>query len=281
MAKRKSPLQYLKVKIINIVLYPETEQKKEKYIEILKRIYDDKRTICTYGERYTRVRTFYVSDSSDVIHGDFSNALFLDPKDAALDRLTNEIIPGGTDPNKGLGLKTWDYYFYPEYHRLVIVNDSSESQILKFLDEAFNLYLDKDRYQINTEKDREVIERIVNATALSKLYVRVSYSNNDNIKGWKGLIDKQLRNSNSKTASLELSATKKAPINVTQSEMVTGFVELSASNGYAEASEVGDNGLINHIKTAEHPMIRTVEYKDDPSLTLKSLVEKIASDQIL
>ena len=32
MAKRKNPLQYLKVKIINIVLYPEIEQKKEKYI---------------------------------------------------------------------------------------------------------------------------------------------------------------------------------------------------------------------------------------------------------
>ena len=67
---------------------------------------------------------------------------------------------------------------------------------------------------------------------------------------------------------------------MTQSDMVTGFVELSASNGYAEASEVGDNGLINHIKTAEHPMIRTVQYKDDPSLALKALVEQIASDQI-
>lgn len=110
------------------------------------------------------------------------------------------------------------------------------------------MYLDSDEYQINTEKDREVIERIINATALSKLHVRVSYSNNDNMKGWKAIIDQQLRKSRSKTASLDLSATKKSPIDVTQSEMVTGFIELSASNGYAEASEIGENGMINHIK---------------------------------
>lgn len=142
------------------------------------------------------------------------------------------------------------------------------------------MYLDSDEYQINTEKDREVIERIINATALSKLHVRVSYSNNDNMKGWKAIIDQQLRKSRSKTASLDLSATKKSPIDVTQSEMVTGFIELSASNGYAEASEIGENGMINHIKTTEHPMIRVVDYIDEPSSKLKEMVKGIASGDI-
>ena len=280
MAKREAPIKHLKVRIINIVLYPEDKQRKENYINLWEKIHNDKKTNSTFGDRFTRIRTLYKSEDSNVIHGDFSNAVFFDPQDSALDSSTNEIVPGGTDPNKGLGLKTWDYYFFPEYHRLVINNDASESQILKFLDEAFNMYLDSDEYQINTEKDREVIERIINATALSKLHVRVSYSNNDNMKGWKAIIDQQLRKSRSKTASLDLSATKKSPIDVTQSEMVTGFIELSASNGYAEASEIGENGMINHIKTTEHPMIRVVDYIDEPSSKLKEMVKGIASGDI-
>lgn len=280
MKRQDVPVKNLKVKIINIVLYPQEEQKKENYISLLKQIFDDKKTIKTFGERYTRIRTFYISEDRSVIHGDFSNAIFFDPKDNALDRNTNKIIPSGTDPNKGLGLKTWEYYFFPEHHRLVFIeSESSESQILKFLNTAFSGYLDEDSFQINTEKDQEIIDRIVHATALSKLYIRVSYSNNDNNKGWKGLIDSQLRKSKSKTASLDLSATKKAPIDVTQSEMITGFVELSASNGYAEASEIGENGAIQHIKTAEHPMVRVVQYTDDPTLALKGLVKSIASEK--
>lgn len=279
MAKREIPTKHFKVRIINIVLYPEDRQKKDNYINIWESIHRDKKTISTFGDRFTRIRTLFKSNDSNVIHGDFSNAVFFDPQDSALDSSTNEIVPGGTDPNKGLGLKTWSYYFFPEYHRLIIDSDASESQVLKFLDEAFNMYLGSDEYQINTEKDKEVIERIISATSLSKLYVRVSYSNNDNMDGWKAMIDQQLRKSRTKTASLDLSATKKAPIDVTQSELVTGFIELSASNGYAEASEIGENGVINHIKTAEHPMIRVVEYIDDPSSELKEMARKIANGE--
>lgn len=280
MAKRKHPVQFMKVRIINIVLYPEDRQRKDNYIYYWEKIHNDKITICTYGDRYTRIRTLFKSEDSSIINGDFSNAIFFDPRDSALDSKTNEIIPGETDPNKGLGLKTWWYYFFPEYHRLVVKHDVPEKQLLKFLNVAFENYLSSDEFQINTEKDSEVIERIINATSLSKLYVRVSYSNNDNMNGWKGLIDSQLRKSQTKTASLDLSGSKKNPIDVTQSEMVKGFVELSASNGYAEASVVSENGLITNIKTVEHPMIKMVQYTDDPASELKNIVKKIASGEI-
>lgn len=279
MKKNDVQIKHIKVRIFNIVLYPVENQFKENYIKLWESIHRDKITVCTFGDRYTRIRTALKSDDSNIIRGDFSNAIFFDPKDSALDKNTNEIIPGETDPNKGLGLKTWDYYFFPEYHRLVVKHDTPETQIIKFLNTSINQYFTTDEFQVNTEKDKQFIERIINSTSLTKLYVRVSYSNNDNLKGWKGLIDEQLRKSRTKTASLDLSATKKNPINVTQSEMITGFVELSASNGYAEAGEVGDNGVIYTIKTAEHPVLKVVDYVDDPGPGLKEMVRKIASDE--
>lgn len=239
MAKRSNPIKALKVKIINIVLYPEEAQKTENYIEYFKKIFEDKITVNTYGDRYTRVQTYYTTDDGNVIYGAFANAAFFDPEAPALDSDTNEVVPSGADPKKGLGLKTWEYYFFPEYHRLVFLDkETSGSQILDFLNSALNRFLDKDDYQVNTEKDRELIDRIIKSTSLSKLKVVVSYSNNDNNKGWKKLIDDQLKRSRPKKAVLDLSGSKKIPIDVTRSEMITGFVELSASNGYVEASEI-------------------------------------------
>lgn len=277
MAKRDNPVKTLKVKVINLVLYPEEAQKTENYIEYLKKIFDDKITIKTYGDRFTRIQTYYTSDDGTVIHGVFANAAFFDPEDPALDSETNEVVPSGTDPKKGLGLKTWEYYFFPKYHRLVFLDkETSGSQILDFLDRALNVFLDKDDYQVNTEKDRELIDRIINAKSLSKLKVVISYSNNDNNKGWKKLIDDQLKKSKPKTAILDLSGSKKVPIDVTQSDMVTGFVELSASNGYAEASEIDEKGAIHRIQTIDHPMVKVVEFIDNPISALKEMIQSIA-----
>lgn len=210
MAKRDNPIKALKVKIINIVLYPQEAQKTENYIEYLKKIFDDKITINTYGDRYTRIQTYYTTDDSNVIYGAFANAAFFDPKAPALDSETNKVVPSGTDPKKGLGLKNWDYYFFPKYHRLIFLEkQTSGSQILEFLKCAFNNYLDVDEYAINLEKDREVIEYILKSTTLSHLKVFVSYSNNDNQKGWKKIIDSQLKKSRPKNAILELSGSKK------------------------------------------------------------------------
>jgi len=267
MAKRTIPVQTEKIKIVNIVLYPESEQRPENYLKYLKKLYEDKVTINTFGERGTRIRTYFESaDNKNIIHGDFSNAAFFDPDSEALDSTTNEIVPSNIDPNKGLGLKSWRYYFFADYHRLIFFDkESSETQILKFLDKAFNNYLSKDNYQINIEKDRNVLEQIINSPSLTKLFVRLSYSNNDNYDGWKAAIDDQLRKSQSRTAKFDFSGTKKEPINLSETEMLTSIVELSASNGYAEATDYDNNGVSRKIKTVDHPLIETVSYVDDPT----------------
>lgn len=277
MAKREHPIKSLKVRIVNIVLYPEEAQKTENYIEYFKKIFDDKVTINTRGDRYTRIQTYYTLSDESVIHGAFANAAFFDPEDLALDSDTNEIVPSGADPKKGLGLKTWEYYFFPEYHRLIFLDkETSGSQILDFLQRAFNNYLDTEEYAINLEKDREVLNRILTSTSLSHLKVLVSYSNNDNNTGWKHLIDSQLKKGRPKRAVLELSGSKKIPIDVTRSEMIQGFVELSASNGYAEASEINQNGKVVPINTQDHPMVKLIEFVESPITAMKNLVKQLA-----
>lgn len=276
MEKRVKPLQTLKIRVVNIVLYPEEAQKKENYIKYFRKLYDDKITINTYGDRYTRIQTYYTNDDGNVIYGVFANAAFFDPDTPALDSKTNEVVPSGVDPTKGLGLKTWNYYFFPEYHRLVFLDkETSGSQLIDFLNRAFGNFLDEYDYQINIEKDSQTIEQIINAKNLSRLKVVVSYSNNDNNEGWKGIIDNQLKQSRSRMMKLDLSGSKKNPINVTQSEMIRGFVELSASNGYAEASEITSNGKIVSINTQNHPLVKVIEFMESPISGIKSFLKQL------
>lgn len=45
MAKREAPIKHLKVRIINIVLYPEDKQRKENYINLWEKIHNDKKLL--------------------------------------------------------------------------------------------------------------------------------------------------------------------------------------------------------------------------------------------
>lgn len=267
------------VKIINVVLYPVENQRIEKYIELIDSIYRDRQAVNTFADRYTTIRSLYYSTNSMCIYGEFSNAAYFDPESNAINRKTNEIVPANIDPDKGLGLKTWKYYFFPQYHRLIIDDsNSSESQIMKFLNVAINNYYAKEDFAINTEKDLEFIDHIINSNALTKLYVRISYSNNGNYDDWKGLIDQQLKSSKAKTAQIQFSGSKKNPIMIADSDMIKGFVELSASNGYAEATETDSIGVSRKIKTIDHPMVRRIDFYDDPLLEMEKLARSLSNE---
>lgn len=273
MAEREIPLNSMRVKIVNIVLYPSEKQNPDEYARLFKAIYNDKRTVKTFGDRHTRIRSLYVSESNYAIYGDFSNTSHFDPESKALDTTTNEIIPSNLDPKKGLGLKNWRYFFFPEYHRLVFdAANTSERQVLKFLDEAIGFYLMKSEYAITIEKDRQQIEQIIKSTSLTRLFVRISYSNNDNISGWEKIIDDELRNSDSKTAKSEFIGSVSRPIKINASNLIKGFLRLSASNGYAEAIESKKRGKAKLIKTEDHPLVERVEFREDPIRPLAQLL---------
>lgn len=65
MARRETPIQHMKVKIVNIVLYPTKRQVKDIYVDMFRKIFEDKRTINTYGDRWTRIRSLYISDDGE------------------------------------------------------------------------------------------------------------------------------------------------------------------------------------------------------------------------
>lgn len=264
-------------KFINFVLFPDEKQKPIEYVKVLSSIYDHKLRVRTYGDRYTFIRTF--EREGDNYHGVFCNAVFIAADSKAVNSETNEIVLSGTDPKKGLGVKEWEYWFFPKYHRMAIKTTASQAQILKFLNAVFieTLVLE-DSFSINVEVDKQTIDKIISAPALTRLYVKISYTNNDNLGYWQGIIDEQLRKMHAKDSIIEMRGTKSIPIDVSQSEMARGYLHLSRSNGYAEASLVNEDGSINRLNTKEHPRIESVVYEGNPINALESKAQEISNN---
>lgn len=251
--------QYCKIKVFNIVLYPDTDQTRDNYVTLFRQIFDDSVLISTFGDRATHVRSLYGPDEDGVFHGDLSNAVYIKPDSDAIDRSTNEIVPSATDPNKGLSVKIWPYIFVPEFHRVAVIEPFPEKQVLKFLQKAIGTYREVDSFEVTVEKDRGVLERILNAPAMSRLEVNISYTNNDNHDDWAEAIDSQMRQSNARTSKTIVTGTKRNPIDIRQSEMLQAYVRLSGSNGHAIAT-IFDEDVAEKIDTSDHPMVKNISY---------------------
>jgi len=277
MAERKSELKFGRIKFINIVLYPTVNQKPELYIELFNKIHSDKITINTYGQRGTRLRTqFKLEDeNSSVLYGNLSNSLFVDPDADALNIETNEIVPNKLDENLSLDPRDWPYFFFSEYHRFVFFDSSSESQIVDFLTKAIRNYYDEDQYSVIVEKDRDKIQEIMNMPSLTKLEANLSYSNNDNNDGWAGVIDSELRNSETRKADFTFSGTKKSPFFVKVGSMLHGILKLTESYGDAFAAGYDDEGVVQKINTKDHPLTEQIEYRDTPISAIKEKLKEL------
>ena len=267
---------YCRVKVFNIVLYPETDQVRDNYIELFRQIFDNGVLISTFGDRATHVRTLYGPDENGVFHGDFSNAIYIKPDSDAIDRSTNEIVPSATDPNKGLSVKIWPYIFVREFHRIAVIEPAPDKQVLKFLKKAIGVYRDVDSFEVTLEKDRGVLERILNAPAMSRLEVNISYTNNDNHDDWAEVIDNQMRQSNARTSKTVVTGTKRNPIDIRQSEMLQAYVRLSGSNGHAVATIYNDD-VPERIDTSDHPMVKSIPYSgNSPTYAIFDFIRRLA-----
>ncbi len=271
--------QYCKIKVFNIVLYPSTDQTRDNYISLFRRIFEDSVLISTFGDRATHVRSLYGPDEYGVFHGDLSNAVYIKPDSDAIDRNTNEIVPSATDPNKGLSVKIWPYIFVPEFHRIAVIEPFPDNQVLKFLRKAIGIYRDIDSFEVTIEKDRGVLERILNAPAMSRLEVNISFTNNDNHDDWAEAIDNQMRQSNAKSSKTIVTGTKRNPIDIRQSEMLQAYVRLSGSNGHAIAT-IYDDDVAEKIDTSDHPLVKSISYQgNSPIYAVYQFIRRLAQGE--
>ena len=61
----------LKIRLINIVLYPEESQRPERYVDLFRKIQLEKIQVNTYSDKFSRIRTMY--ESNGLLYGKIIN----------------------------------------------------------------------------------------------------------------------------------------------------------------------------------------------------------------
>lgn len=268
--------KHIRIKIFNFVLTPVENQHPERYSQLLRQIWENRIEIKTYSDRFTQIKTLY-GFGTDLIHGEFVNYVKLNPDLPAYNKETGELENMAYDPSIGPNAKLANYYFIPSAHRLVVHSPMkfSENHILTFLENAFpQVVAEGEAVIVNIEKSREAIERIMNADQVVKLYIRISYSNNDNNDYWAELINEQLQRSHVNEAITTYKPESRGNITIEDSSLIKGQLDLSLSNGNVEASII-ENGKPGKVNTLLHPRVEHVTYIDDLATSIRNRILRI------
>ena len=151
--------------------------------------------------------------------------------------------------------KEADLYFIPSVHTLAIKCNSNISlkNIVFYLSEALN-QVEPDTFDVDIIVERDILERIIQAHAITHLYANLSYSNPGHTNGFEAVFDSKLREMGASRIEFTATGSKEHPLNSREDGMLQSIVNLSEQNGYVQATiQLTENARFEKIDSSEHP----------------------------
>ena len=151
--------------------------------------------------------------------------------------------------------KETDLYFIPSVHTLVVRcnSDISLKNIVYYLSEALN-HVEPETFDVDIIIERDILDRILNAHAVTHLYANISYSNPGHTRGFEAAFDRKLREMGASRIEFTATGSKDHPLNSEYDGMLQSVVNLSEQNGYVQATiQSTENAKFEKIDSSEHP----------------------------
>lgn len=151
--------------------------------------------------------------------------------------------------------KETDLYFIPSVHTLAVKCNSNISlkSIVFYLSEALKC-VEPDTFDVDVIIERDILERILNAHAVTHLYANISYSNPGHTRGFEAAFDRKLREMGASRIEFTATGSKEHPLNSEGDGMLQSLVNLSEENGYVQATiQSTENAKLEKIDSSEHP----------------------------
>ena len=167
-------------------------------------------------------------------------------EDVTMDNWNEDIVA-----NK----KETDLYFIPSVHTLAVKynSDISLKNIVFYLSEALNR-VEPDTFDVDVVIERDILERILNAHAVTHLYANISYSNPGHTRGFEAAFDRKLRAMGASRIEFTATGSKEHPLNSEDDGMLQSIVNLSEQNGYVQATiQSTEEARLEKIDSSEHP----------------------------
>jgi len=148
-----------------------------------------------------------------------------------------------------------DLYFIPSVHVLAVQCNSkiSLNNIVFYLTEALNV-IESDAFDVDVVKDRGILERILNAHAVTHFYANISYSNHSHAEGFQAAFDEKMREMEASRIEFTAKGSKEHPLKSEEDGIIKSLVSLSEENGYIQATiQETENARFEKIDSSDHP----------------------------
>lgn len=179
----------------------------------------------------------------------------IDPEAFYNKRSQEDVTMDGWNEDIVANKKETDLYFIPSVHTLAVRcnSDISLKNIVYYLSEALNR-IEPDTFDVDVIVERDILERILNAHAVTHLYANISYSNPGHTRGFEAAFDGKLREMGASRIEITATGSKEYPLNSEDDGMLQSIVNLSEQNGYVQATiQSTENAKLEKIDSSEHP----------------------------
>ena len=167
--------------------------------------------------------------------------------------LQDHVIPKNLFP----GGKEVDYFFIPAAHRILIrkVTGFSITSLKNYFHEAFNSVIEAgEEVEVLIEQAHDAFDQIREATAIRKVEIEISYSNDDFFKPGIKYMDEQIRAMRASKVKIQATPDHHESLSL-DSDLLKGALGLAQSNGTVVARIVGPDNKKKTINTEDHPRI--------------------------
>lgn len=181
--------------------------------------------------------------------------VIIDPAAFYNKRIREDVTMNDWNEDIVANKKEADLYFVPSVHTLAVRcnSDISLNNIVYYLSDALNR-VEPDTFDVDVIIERDVLDRILNAHAVTHLYANISYSNPGHTSGFEAAFDRKLRDMGASRVEFIATGSKEHPLNNEDDGMLQSVVNLSEQNGYVQATiQSTENAKFEKIDSSEHP----------------------------
>lgn len=157
--------------------------------------------------------------------------------------------------------KEAELIFIPEIHKIAVKRSShiGLNQIIQYLKDALSQVAPLE-FDVDSVKDKDTLDRILNADKLLSLRAHISFSNPGHGKMFKHLLDDKIKEVNPESLDVNIQGSEQRPLNKNSDGLVSAIVEMSEENGDVEAVILNDSKLgKEHINTKNYPMVLKIK----------------------
>ncbi len=263
--------------MLNIKLRSSEREGCDAYFELLHDVYEKRLIGKPKRGNSVILRTQHSKeiDNQKILYGKISRFTNLDSDDwIDLDKMeiASFEIPENLFPN----LKETEYFFIPKAHRFCM--KKSQALSVTQVEEFFNKVLKEclktgEEFEVCIEQDSDTIQQILNARAIRRVEVEISYTNNDMKDEAEEYVEDIFKEMQATRAKMVMEPDHHNHLSI-DNKFLRGVIKLAKSNGYVKAKIVDAKNKVKNIFTKKHPEIIAVNIQNADS-TVEDVTEEI------